>query len=82
MAYLLDLAYKNLWEEAFAPENYMKNRMYSEGCQRDEDNPIKDLAEIKPDVFHLCEFASLDFANILSQVQEGTFLFDKLERGP
>lgn len=58
----------NLWAEAVATANYIRNRMFSSGCQLRAVIPIEGLTEIKPSVAHLRKFGGTAFLNIPAQL--------------
>lgn len=64
---------KNLWAEAVAAANYIRNRMFSMGCQREGVTSIEAPTGIKPNVSNLREFGCKAFGNNPSQLWKGMF---------
>lgn len=62
-------SYKNLWDDAVDTANYIRNRMYREGCQREGVTLIEALTGIKPDVSNLRIFGCPEYFSIPYQLR-------------
>lgn len=63
----LGFSYTNLWADAVATANYIRDVMYRKGCQRQGVTPIRELMGIKPDMSNLRIFGCASLVTIPNQ---------------